>query len=485
MRFKIFIIVILSNVVYFNFYAMESNEIKQKESNKNESKHRTSGIAPLRQLVLKFLGNTLAQRVTSENMDDICNEAKNIESYGIRDEDKDIFYEPIKEKIISTELPNLWNKCTPFFILNKEGLVKDLPKGYPFWNAKIAMSPDSKYVLCGGNAVILWDLTNLYSIKHYVLGKDGGGHTDYVDAVGFSPDSKYAITGSRDTTVRLWNLSDLPNVPHCTVLKGHSGEITSVAMTTNGNCLLSGSKDTTAWLWDLTDLDSITFEEFIGHTKEVTSVAFSHDGKYALTGSEDGSVRVWNLAYLPYIPRCTILEGHKEGVTSLLLSTDGKRILANFKDRMAIVWDIADLTNIKRQQFMTLAATLSPNGKYILTKQGYQATLWDLGNMCNDYPLIGHNDYVTSAAFSSDSRNALTGSVDKRVRIWDLSNLPTIKSYILKGFISTGIESAIFSPDNKFVLVKDVLFGLIVLWDLTYKSKQLKDIIALLKVKQK
>ena len=33
------------------------------------------------------------------------------------------------------------------------------------------------------------------------------GHSDYVNSVAFSPDGKYALSGSRDNTLKLWDVA--------------------------------------------------------------------------------------------------------------------------------------------------------------------------------------------------------------------------------------------------------------------------------------
>jgi WD40 repeat protein len=38
------------------------------------------------------------------------------------------------------------------------------------------------------------------------------GHTKEVDALAFSPDNQWLISGARDGSVRVWNVGDLPKI---------------------------------------------------------------------------------------------------------------------------------------------------------------------------------------------------------------------------------------------------------------------------------
>ncbi|NMG18281.1 AAA-like domain-containing protein, partial [Brasilonema bromeliae] len=63
------------------------------------------------------------------------------------------------------------------------------------------------------------------------------GHSSYVTSVVFSPDGKTLASGSRDNTVKLWNLNG--QLQH--TLKGHSSYVTSVVFSPDGKTLASGS----------------------------------------------------------------------------------------------------------------------------------------------------------------------------------------------------------------------------------------------------
>jgi WD40 repeat protein len=70
------------------------------------------------------------------------------------------------------------------------------------------------------------------------------GHTNEVFSVAFSPDSRYALTGSNDWTARLWNVQTGRAVP---TLTGHAGgSPASVFFSPDGRYILTGRRDATA-----------------------------------------------------------------------------------------------------------------------------------------------------------------------------------------------------------------------------------------------
>jgi len=75
---------------------------------------------------------------------------------------------------------------------------------------------------------------------------------------------------------------------------GHSSLVTSVAFSPDGKYALSGSDDKTLKLWEISSGREI--RSFKGHSDDVESVAFSPDGKYALSGSGDSTLKLWEIS---------------------------------------------------------------------------------------------------------------------------------------------------------------------------------------------
>uniref|UniRef100_A0A493TA77 Small ribosomal subunit protein RACK1 n=2 Tax=Anas platyrhynchos platyrhynchos TaxID=8840 RepID=A0A493TA77_ANAPP len=95
-------------------------------------------------------------------------------------------------------------------------------------------------------------------------------------------------------TIIMWKLTrDETNygIPQ-RALRGHSHFVSDVVISSDGQFALSGSWDGTLRLWDLTT--GTTTRRFVGHTKDVLSVAFSSDNRQIVSGSRDKTIKLWN-----------------------------------------------------------------------------------------------------------------------------------------------------------------------------------------------
>jgi hypothetical protein len=109
----------------------------------------------------------------------------------------------------------------------------------------VAYSPDGKTVLTGSDDCVarLWDAET--GLEKVVL----KGHKHAVTSVAYSPAGKTVLTlASGDTMVRLWDAET--GMEHA-ILQGHTRGVTSAAFSPDGKRVVTGSMDTTVRLWDV------------------------------------------------------------------------------------------------------------------------------------------------------------------------------------------------------------------------------------------
>ena len=173
----------------------------------------------------------------------------------------------------------------------------------------------------------LWELSSGRELRTFT------GHTDVVYALAFSPDGRYALSGSWDKTVKLWEVASGNELQ---TFRGHLDFVHSVAFSPDGKYALSGSDDTTVKLWDLSSGGELS--TLAGHTSQVHSVAFSPDGRYALSGSLDNSMKLWEV---PSGKEIKTFQGRSGQVVSVGFNSDGRYALSGSPSGAIAIWDVA------------------------------------------------------------------------------------------------------------------------------------------------
>ncbi|MGE3365739.1 MAG: WD40 repeat domain-containing protein [Rhizobiaceae bacterium] len=157
-------------------------------------------------------------------------------------------------------------------------------------------------------------------------------------AASLSPDEKFVVAASRNTTARIWNLST--KAPVGAVLR-HDARIWSAVFSPDGRFVLTASDDKTARLWDAHT--GRPAGDPLRHDSEVKHATFSHDGSLVLTASEDGTVQVWDTASSMAVGRARYAG---KSVGSAIFSTDDQNVLA-ISATAAIVLPFAETDRLR------------------------------------------------------------------------------------------------------------------------------------------
>jgi WD40 repeat protein/tRNA A-37 threonylcarbamoyl transferase component Bud32 len=271
------------------------------------------------------------------------------------------------------------------------------------------------------------------------------GHTAVIRSVAFSPDGQRIVTGSEDTTAKVWEAASGKELLSLT---GHVAEIWSVAFSPDGLRIATGSGDQTAKVWDAASgKDLLTLR---GHVAGILSVAFSSDGQRIATGSRDTTAKVWEAASGKEL---LTLKGHVGEVKSVGFSPDGRRIVTGSVDQTAKVWEAArgsELLTFKGHSNIVWAAAFSPDGQRIITgSEDQTAKVWEAASGKELFTLKAHSNVVWSAAFSPDGRRIVTGSEDHMAKVWEAASGDELLA--LRGH-GAGILCVTFSPNSQRII---------------------------------
>src|SRR5437660_1521635 len=158
------------------------------------------------------------------------------------------------------------------------------------------------------------------------------GHSDYVDAVAWSPDGQYDASGDSHNTVLVWNPRTGTTLPK-PFIAYTGGILEALAWSPDGRYIAAGFRDKTVRvLQALTGQLLFTYQE---HTGEVSALAWSPNSQFIASGSGDHTVRVWNAHTGATLFTYT---GHSNTIAALAWSPNGRYIASGSWDHTVQVW---------------------------------------------------------------------------------------------------------------------------------------------------
>ncbi|KAG2230326.1 hypothetical protein INT48_008818 [Thamnidium elegans] len=235
---------------------------------------------------------------------------------------------------------------------------------------------------------------------HYLV-----GHVDSVYCLQF--DDKKIITGSRDRSIKVWDLQRY----QCThTLNGHQGSV--LCLEYNDDMIVSGSSDHTVIVWDMKTKRMKA--KLNGHTDGVSDISF--DERYIVSSSKDTSIRIWSShTFQPVL----MIVGHLGAVNAIQLR--GDFLVSASNDRMIKLWQVSTGTLIR--EFVgheNGLACVQYDGKRIISGSNDRTIrIWDAETGICTMKLLGHRGLVRN--LRSDGDKVVSAGYDRSIRVWDIN----------------------------------------------------------------
>lgn len=264
--------------------------------------------------------------------------------------------------------------------------------------------------------------------RYDILRQALSGHTDWVQAIAVTADSRLLASGGQDASLRFWGNTD-GKIGAFGFVQTETSGIRALSFSPTGTFLAVAGSNGSLQLWDYSRRQLQT--NWQAHQGIAYSVAYSPDGLLLASGGADGKIQLWDA-----------LSGEKHGelgshhgvVYQLLFSADGKQLISAGGDGRILSWDITEkrlVGEIGQHDAAIYALALAADGVTLAAGDvGGSVGIWRIAatkNNSSAKPLAGVSKQMAVAgsgaihalAFDPLGTQLAVSSDDAMIRIWD------------------------------------------------------------------
>ncbi len=361
----------------------------------------------------------------------------------------------------------------------KRGHERSLLEGHSGSVQAVALAPAGKQAISGSTdkTIRLWNIDCLPD------NRDNRGHKEPVALIALTADGGRTISGTRSGELVVWesqttesgemigvaNKGLLP-APATAATSRHKDRVNSLSISADGKLAVTGSRDRTLRLWDV---ERATCRLVLkGHNREILDAEISADGRRIVSFSKDQTLRLWEAASgrclrilvagqdTPLLSSLRTDDAMLEEVTRrpevdlsdhplpketrFTLSADGERVVMGTMNGVA-VWTLADGTLLGRETHDLGISVVAVNPKAsnaIFGSLFGTLGFWDLEG---ELALVeGHDGKVLDVV--ADGKSAISAGQDDTIRLWDIERRAPI-GQIIGSFGKT--DAVAIAPDGR------------------------------------
>ena len=386
----------------------------------------------------------------------------------------------------------------------------------------LKISPNNKFLAVGiGKGVQIFEMPNL--IKEYepfvLYRKYTAFHNDKITSINWSYDSRFILTGSKDTNVRILNLFKIPGYYPYT-FTGHKKKIITALFSNDMNRIYSISQDGLLLIWKFVDEQSDEFKKHINFVKNIKPKKnYKYDKIYkkqekneeeeendddknndnilGLDSDEeenDESIKEENIIDTKYYSEFEkkilkgrfILEKKEQFVInskvvmceitqniSSELSEDNNILVLGLQNGSFSIYSMNNFENkysLKISDAKISSLSINPSGKWIAFGSKYlnQLFVWEWKSESYIYKQQGHMNDINLIAFSPEGGQLASGADDGRIKVFDISSSNCLITFTDHTAKITGLQYAL---NKSNLLISSSLDGTIRAYDLIkYKN---------------
>jgi guanine nucleotide-binding protein subunit beta-2-like 1 protein len=321
-------------------------------------------------------------------------------------------------------------------------------EGHAGWVTAIATTPENPDIVVSSSrdkTLLVWTITRGEGADYDEEDTDGvnygypqrllQGHNHFVEDVVISMDGQFALSGSSDKSLCLWELSSGAAARR---FFGHKNDVLSVAFSQNNRQIVSGSRDKSIKLWNTLGELKYTIED--AHSEWVSCVRFvpsnplptgEYPAPFLVSAGWDKLVKVWALETCKKVAD---LVGHTGYLNTVTVSPDGSLCASGGHDGVAYLWDLKDAKKLYTLEAGDVihSLTFSPNRYWLCAATTSGIKIWDLESkvvvdeLRPTFPEMGKKAQVPhciSLCWSPDGSTLYSGYTDNMIRVWTVGSL--------------------------------------------------------------